>query len=87
MTERQTILALCRHYKRKRANAIALSRACYGTPAGRQIAIDEANVNLWKAQQRALRYRRSEQADRDREAVTAWRAALGMDRYDNIAAE
>ena len=87
MTERQTILLLCKGFRRERDLARRMSLTCYGTPAAYEEAVREAESRLYRAQMRAVRYRRSTAEERNREAIAGWRSALGMDRYDNIAAE
>ena len=87
MTERQTILAGCLSARRQMQAALIACANAYDTPVGRRIAIEMAEVELWRWQDRAARYRRSTAEERNRHAVMAWRLALGMDRYDNIAAE
>ena len=63
----------------------------YDTPEGRRIATEEADIELWRWQMWAVRYRRSTAEGLNRESIAAsvmaWRGALGMDRYDNIAAK
>ena len=85
-TERQTILRGCLHARLRMKIALHFARCNYDTPVGRKLAIEEAEVELWRWQMRAARYRRSTAEERNRHAVEAWRSALGMDGWDNIAA-
>ena len=87
MSERQTILAGCLAARRQMQAALVACANAYDTPVGRRIAIEAAEVELWRWQIRANRYRRSTKAERDRAALVAWHTGRGMDGYDNIAAE
>ena len=44
-------------------------------------------VRLASEQLRLVELRRASDEERDRHAIAAWRAGIGSDRYDNIAAE
>lgn len=86
MTERQTILSGCLYARRQMQAALVACANAYDTPVGRRIAIEMAEVELWRWQMRAARYRRPTAEERNRAALVAWHTGRGMDRYDNIAA-